>query len=552
MKTKILCLLLALVMIFSFAACNEGPTEPNTPGNNPDTNGGKVDTSTTERYLPERLFSNVKKEFEKKNATDFPALDYANAPFLICDESFAGKKITAISLPVRVTKAADAEGKLKFTLHIVKNDFDVLTAAEKTGVVTHEIKIDPAAYGIEANKTVCKYVEVDLSAYNIQLGADQTIAIGAKDDTIQIASMNTRGTTANSADVIRTWRKDWGVTSYLGNLFTGVTGESNGGVFSSRNTLPVDFVFDYGTPEAKKAVVDARKAEEDAYAAKVAALAEVYEGKYLSMMGDSISSFTGVTNDTNYNSALYNNRCYYSTAQLNGPEQMYWGRVAEACGMEICVPNGWSSSRVYGGGSGAPGVDEDNKSKSDNMLLRSTTLHNNQGQKPDVILLYMGTNDISHKTTWSDLYDLLAARGDKSQKEVVEAWLVGVHNTYNANKDQIVPGKTYTSWEAAYALSLERMNFNYPDAEIYIINLTRTHSSGRTQELIDKANTCLAALADYYGATIVDQAKNTVQYENCHLYGADEANPTALHPNLRGQAALAKLIVETMYEQLPK
>ena len=93
---------------------------------------------------------------------------------------------------------------------------------------------------------------------------------------------------------------------------------------------------------------------------------------------------------------------------------------------------------------------------------------------------------------------------------------------------------------------------NSPDAEIYIINYTRTHNAARTQELIDKGNTCLAALANYYGATLVDQAKNQVQYENCHLYGADEANPQALHPNLRGQAALAKLIIETMYEKLPK
>lgn len=551
MKTKLLCLLLAILMLFSLVACNEDPSGQNTPGG--DTNKtDTADTSTTEHYLPEALFADVKREFEKKNALDFPALDYANAPFLICDEAFAGKKITQISLPVRKTGEADGDGKLQFTLYVVKNDFDVLMSAAKTGVVTHVVKIDPAAHDIEAGKTLCKYITVDLTSYNIQLAADQTIAIGAKDDTVQIASMNTRATNSSSAKVIKTWREEWMVTSYLANLFTGAMGSGNGGIFSSRNSLPVDFVFDYGTAAAKKAVVDARKAEEDAYAAKLAAVAAAYEGKYLSMMGDSISSFAGVTNNTDYNAALYNNRTYYSTTQMNDYTQMYWGRLAEDCGMEICVPNGWSSSRVYGGGSGDPDVDEANKGKSDNMLLRSTTLHNAQGQEPDVILLYMGVNDIGHSATWSDLYDRLAARGSKTQKEVVEEWLVGVHDTYNKNKDQITPGKTYTSWEAAYALSLERMLYNYPDAEIYMVNLTRTHNASRTEELLNKANTCLAALADYYGATIVDQANSTVNYENCHLYGADEANPTALHPNIRGQAALTKLIVETLYEKLPK
>ncbi len=550
MKTKLLCLLLALLMLFSLVACNDEPDNPNVPGgdsNNPP--AGTVDTSTTEHYLPEALFADVEKEFGKKNASDFPSLNYENAPFLICDESFAGKKITSISLPVRKTGAADADGKLKFTLHVVKNDFDVLMSAAKTGVVTHEIKIDPAAYDIEPNKTPCKYITVDLSSYNLQLGADQTIAIGAKDDTVQIASMNTRGTGANSADVLYEWRGEWLVTGYLANLFTGKTGESNDGIFCSRNSLPVDFVFDYGTAAAKKAVVDARKAEQEAYAAKLKAVALAYDGKYLSMMGDSISSFRGITDNTDYSDALSNNRCYYSTTTMNDYTQMYWGRLADECNMEICVPNGWSSSRVYGGGQDKNDHVDATK---DNMLVRSTTLHNNEGQKPDVILLYMGVNDLSHSKTWSDLYDRLTARGSKTEKEVVEEWLVGVHATYEANKGQIEPGKTYESWEAAYALSLERMQYNYPDAEIYIINYTRTHNAARTQELIDKGNACLAALADYYGATIVDQAKNKVNYENCHLYGADEANPTALHPNIRAHAAMTKLIVETMYEKLPK
>lgn len=550
MKTKLLCLFLALLMLFSLVACNEEPENPETPagGDKP----AAVDTSTSEHYLPEALFADVKAEFEKKNSSDFPVLSYANAPFLICDDGLAGKKITQISLPVYKTGKVDADGKLKFTLYVVKNDFDVLMSAQKTGVVTHEIKIDPAAHGIEAGKTPCKYITVDLSSYNIQLAADQTLAIGAKDDSIQIASMNTRATTSSSAKILSTWRAQWGIVGYLANLFTGKNGESKGGIYCSRNSIPVDFVFDYGTADAKKAVVDARKAEEDAYAAKLKAVAQAYDGKYLSMMGDSISSFKGVTNNTNYNGALYNNRCYYTTAQMNDHTQMYWGRLADECNMEICVPNGWSSSRVYGGGSGDPDVDEANASKADNMLVRSTTLQNNQGQKPDVILLYMGVNDVGHTNTWSDLYDRLAARGNKTMAQIVEEWLVGVHETYNNNKSQIVPGKTYKSWEASYALSLERMKFNYPDAEIYMINLTRTHNTTRTQELLDKANTCLAALADYYGATIVDQAKSEVNYENCHLYGADEANPTALHPNIQGHAALTKLIVETMYEKLPK
>ncbi len=541
MKTKLLCLLLAFLMLLSLAACNG---EPDAPGGNV----GSVDPSTTEHYLPEKLFADIQKEFEKKVISDFPTLSYSNAPFMICDDALAGKKIVQISLPVRKTGKVDADGKLRFTLHIVKNNFEALKSAKKAGVVTHEVKVDPVAYELEVNKIVSKYITVDLSAYNIQLAADQTLAIGAKDDTLQIASMNTRAVTSGTAKVIKTWREEWLVPSYLANLFTGKKGESEGGIYCSRNSLPVDFVFDYGTAEAKQAVVDARKAEEEAYNAKLKAVAEAYGGKYLSLIGDSISSFRGITDNVEHSSALINNRCYYSTTSMNDHTQMYWGRLAEECNMELCVINGWSSSKVYGGGR-----DKNDKvdATKDNMLVRSTTLHNNQGQKPDVILLYMGINDVSSKH-WSDLYDRLMARGNRTQREIVEEWLISVHYVYDNNKDQITPGSTYTSWEASYALSLERMQYNYPDAEIYMINLIRSHHGSGSEEKITKANTCLAALADYYGATIVDQANNEVNYENCHLYGADEADPNGLHPNISGHAALTKLIVETIYEKLPK
>ncbi|MBE6630060.1 MAG: hypothetical protein E7624_04340 [Ruminococcaceae bacterium] len=557
MKQRLLCLLLALLMLFplTLVACDKDPADPNTP-NNGGSGGqaGTVDTDSTEHYLPEELFAAVKTAYEKKDAGNFPALNYNEAPFAIADDAFAGKKIVEITLPVQKTGEADADGNLCFTLYVMPNTYVALISAKKTDVTEHKIKIKPADYGLEADKKlVCKYITVNLTSYDLQLTEGQTLAIGAKEDTVMIAGMDTSSTTSSTAKVIKDWREQWLVTGYHLNLFKGAKGKENGGMYFTRDSLPVDFVFDYGTPAAKKAVLDARKAEEDAYAAKLAAVAEAYDGKYLSLMGDSISSFRGITDNTDYSGALINNRCYYGASYMNDYTQMYWGRLAYECNMELCVINGWSSSKVYGGGQ-----DKNDRvdATQDNMLVRSTTLHNKDGQNPDLIILYMGINDVNTKH-WSDLYDRLEARGSKTQKEIVAEWLEGVHSTYQANSDNgVQPGKTYTSWEASYALSLERMQYNYPDAEIYIMNLTRSqHSTGAEEagkQKILKANTCLAALAEYYGVKIIDQAKSEVNYDNCHLYGADEANPTALHPNLMGHAMMTKLIVETLYENLPK
>ena len=469
--------------------------------------------------------------------------------------AFAGKKLHSISLPVYRTGKLDDEGMLTFTLYVLPNTYNALVSTRMTGVTDYEIKLKPKDYDLQENqKNVFRYITVDLTDYEIALDEDQTLAFGKKGDSLTLAYMNTGKTGDNVPEFIKTWRAEWVTTGYFAKMFTGSintaskTTDSPNGLYYSRNSLPIDMIFDYGTAEAKAEVLAAREQEAAEYAAKLAAVAAAYKGKYLSLIGDSISSFKGVTDNTKYSDILVNNRTYNTPSFMNDYTQMYWGGLAESCDMELCVINGWSSSKVYGGGQ-----DKNNNvdATKDNMLVRSTELHNKQGQNPDVILLYLGINDVSYGH-WSDLYDLLNSAGGRAQTQVVEEWLVDVHATYEANKEQIVPGETYTSWEASYALSLERMKESYPNAEIYIINLTRSHHGSGEEEKITKANTCLAALAEYYGVDVIDQANSEVNYENCHLYGADERDPVALHPNLRGHAALTKLIVETLYEKLPK
>lgn len=531
MKRKLLCLALALLMLLPMLiACAKSNV-----------------AETGEHYLPEELFVKVKAAFEEKDLTFFPALDYTNAPFSISDDAFAGKKLHSISLPVYRTGKLDEEGMLQFTLYVLPNTYEALVSSRKKDVQEYVIKLDPKDYDLEENqKIVCKYITVELTDYEIELTDKQTLAFGQSSDTVYLAAMTTSTSSAKMPKAIREWKENWLTTGYHARLFSGSEGEKKGGLFYDRDSIPIDFVFDYGSAEAKAEVIAAREQKNKEYADKLAAVKAAYSGKYLSLIGDSISSFRGVTDNTKYSEALIDNRSYYSENYLNDYTQMYWGRLAEDAGMELCVINGWSSSKVYGGGQ-----DKHNNvdATKDNMLVRSTTLHNVVGQKPDVILLYLGINDVSYKN-WSDLYDRLAAGGDKTQ--VVADWMMGVNATYEANKESIVPGETYTSWEASYALSLAQMKATYSDAEIYIINLTRSHHHSGEEEKINKANTCLAALADYFDVDVIDQTKSAVNYENCHLFGADEADPVGMHPNLRGHAALTKLIVETLYEKLPK
>lgn len=187
------------------------------------------------------------------------------------------------------------------------------------------------------------------------------------------------------------------------------------------------------------------------------------------------------------------------------------------------------------------------------MLGRATELDNDNGTpkdasddiNPDVIIVYMGINDL-HTGNPMDakLYRSLSADGADTAA-VLDEWMKTTISTYEANSATIIGGKTYKTWEAAYALSLRAMREKYPNAEIYCMTLVRSQDSRDTASApFDHYNTCIKALANYFGATIIDQEQGYMLQDNCHAYGSDLK---ALHPNQQGHALMERLILETMY-----
>ena len=107
----------------------------------------------------------------------------------------------------------------------------------------------------------------------------------------------------------------------------------------------------------------------------------------------------------------------------------------------------------------------------------------------------------------------------------------------------------FVCWEASYALSLQNIKRLHPDAELFSITLPEANHNSSKQPRLGKANVIIRALAKYFGVTIVEQDNSEVNKANCHVYARDAHG---LHPNGRGHAAITKLIVETLYEKLPK
>lgn len=109
-------------------------------------------------------------------------------------------------------------------------------------------------------------------------------------------------------------------------------------------------------------------------------LSEKMKGKTLSILGDSISTYKGVSNNERANKNLFYNPCFYR--EPYPVEGTYWKMILNTLGMELCVNNSWSGGNLSG---------RDNENSGVN---RACELSRDDGTEPDFIILFMGMNDL--------------------------------------------------------------------------------------------------------------------------------------------------------------
>lgn len=104
------------------------------------------------------------------------------------------------------------------------------------------------------------------------------------------------------------------------------------------------------------------------------------KGKRLSILGDSISTYNGVSNDMSANSTIEYNACFYG--RRFPLEKTYWSLLLDRLGMTLCVNNSWSGGNLHGADDETSG------------LNRARHLARDSGETPDLIIIFMGINDL--------------------------------------------------------------------------------------------------------------------------------------------------------------
>ena len=477
-----------------------------------DTN--EKDNSQANTYLSGEVLGRLEEYF-----TDgfyyFNEYSVNSAPYAIQDVfTLSNTRILSINLPVYKVGKADPNGNYKFTIYVMKNSLDGL---QSDAVRKYTLQLSGKDFGFADNLIVNRFVKIDLSSLNLILSKDETLAWFNSSDTIIPAYISP------SSTVVKTYMEE--NAPYATGFFQKVGTTS---MTSNSGILIMDFEFE-------NAIAD------NTYNQQVEQLKEKYRDKYVSIVGDSISTFDGYSNNTAYNSTIGANEVWYTGLNnVASWKATYWGRLIEDLDMKLCVNNSRSGKTVYG-------RSEDNYM--DSSIFRATELDHDNGTpddesddiSPNVILFYMGVNDT--RSPFGDLYGLLKNKSPSEHIAITKSWFENILLASN-DGENISQGTTITTFEQAYAMTVYKMINAYPDAEVYC--LTLVDSKNTNPQYIIERNFCIRAIANYLGVNVVDQYANSgISVDTYHAYGV-YGSGNYLHPNTSGFYLMTKEIMRAM------
>lgn len=232
--------------------------------------------------------------------------------------------------------------------------------------------------------------------------------------------------------------------------------------------------------------------------------------KYISFMGDSITTYEGWNNNTSYNSTIGSNAVYYNSSKLDNVDKTYWKQTVDELDLNLCVNNAWSGSRVTTtGGTTAAGCME-----------RTSNLHNdNKKINPDIIVVYIGINDFNANVTLGNYKD--------------------VDDIYDESKEEY-KGDT-TIFSEAYAMMIHKIINNYEDAKVYVCTLL-PNGNNKNYTLLKEYNDMIRQIADEFKCGIIDFYEDSkITADNYTNYMLD-----GLHPNEEGHDLMTACINERL------
>lgn len=180
-----------------------------------------------------------------------------------------------------------------------------------------------------------------------------------------------------------------------------------------------------------------------------------FDGLGLSILGDSISTFDEWI-------PIGFSVFYPLDGEVQDVSQTWWKRLLDDTGMELCSNNSSSGSTCAGDSLSADSIQYGCSS------YRISFLTGKQGKMPDVIIIYMGTNDLLKGISI----------GDNDGTKLVDEGVID-------------------NFSDAYCLMLDKLASDYPMAQIYCCTLLQVGTWGTKQPYVMLENGVGLTSKDY-------------------------------------------------------
>lgn len=214
----------------------------------------------------------------------------------------------------------------------------------------------------------------------------------------------------------------------------------------------------------------------------------------LSIFGDSISTYRGYIPE---GFGVF----YPDSGELTDVSETWWMRLLDDTGMELCANNSSSGSTCVG-----DSLSTDNP-KYGCSGYRVSALTGKQGKMPDVVIIYMGTNDLLTSVPL----------GDNDGTELVEEGMI-------------------ENFSDAYCLILDKIESDYPAARIYCCTLLQVGDWGVEQPFVTFTNKLGLTSGDYSerieiiaknrGIPVIDLYHCGIEIDNLHEMTSDGVHLT--------------------------
>ena len=252
-------------------------------------------------------------------------------------------------------------------------------------------------------------------------------------------------------------------------------------------------------------------AEESADAA-AGAPEEPETGMKLSILGDSISTFKGWIPEGNL-------VFYPENGAVKDVAQTWWKIVLDELGLTLCA-NGSSS------GSASFGYSQEADPMYGCSDHRISQLAGADGEAPDIIIVYMGTNDVL----------MSAAIGDNDGLQAVGEGLVG-------------------SLSDGYTMILDKIKRQYPQAQVYCCTLLPMGDWGTTEAqpfvpFVNGQNVTSEAYSERIRLIAGNRGLPVIDLEKCGITIDNMAEMTAdgVHPTAEGMRLIADTVKKCLTE----